>query len=217
MNFLARVADNFELREERWREPNVGKYEGPWQMLRGIRDIDPSWVPPKTHATDSMQGFEPTWWAPVQLAWDNQLPDREWIRASNDLPAVEPLLAVTNPDDHSHWLTLESAYYWDNSEGDADDDLRHSKRVTQYFLKSYIVTEADASELCAWLEAQWIARKSVSLPESHPTYRIFFGEFFWSPAFLYHNVPYFNRNGWVGGIAGDAIPKSVLLTTDQYA
>jgi hypothetical protein len=215
--FLARVSDNFELREERWGEPKVGKYEGPWQMLRGVRDIDPSWVLPRTHATESLHGFEPTWWAPAQLAWDNRLTDREWIQDSKDLPGIESFLTVTNPHDHSRWLTLESVYYWENVAGDANDSLRFPKRIIQYFLKSYIVKHMEIDELCASLKTQWRAGTGVSMPESQPTYRVFFGEFFWAPTFLYHNVPYFHRGGWVGGNADDMIFKPILLTTDQYA
>ena len=77
-----------------------------------LRDIDPSWVLPKTKQTSSWSGFEPTWWAPAQVQWDPLLSDREWIRNSADLPAVEPLIAVIDPHDSSHWLTLKGSYRW---------------------------------------------------------------------------------------------------------
>ena len=67
--FLARVADNFEFRGEDWYKPKVEKYDGPWQGM-SLRDIDPSWVLPKTKQTSSWDGFEPTWWAPAQVQWD---------------------------------------------------------------------------------------------------------------------------------------------------
>jgi hypothetical protein len=214
--FLARVADNFGFREDPWREPRKGKYEGPWQGLRGIRDIDPSWVLPKTRQTNFLHSFEPTWWASATMKWATGLTDKEWIRDRNNLPAVEPLIAVVNPNDHSHWLTLESFYYWEYSDGPAYDEFRFPKRNIQYFLKSYIVKQADADELYTWLNTQWRAGERSSLPDSHPTYRVFFGEFFWAPAFLYHNVPYDHHDGWIGGNADDAIPKPILLTSDQY-
>jgi hypothetical protein len=215
--FLARVSDNFELREDPWREPKEERYEGPWQSLRGIRDIDPSVVLPKTQAIDGWHGFEPTWWAPARIEWDNGSPDKEWIRDARDLPAVESLIAVNDSHDHSHWLTLESSYCWENPEDSAAADSEYPKRSIRYFLQSYIMKQADADELYEWMKTQWRALKGFSLPDSHPTYRVFFGEFFWAPAFLYHNVPYNHHDGWIGGKAEDSIPKPILLTTDQYA
>jgi hypothetical protein len=215
--FLARVSDNFELREDPWREPKEERYEGPWQSLRGIRDIDPSVVLPKTQAIDGWHGFEPTWWAPARIEWDNGSPDKEWIRDARDLPAVESLIAVNDSYDHSHWLTLESSYCWENPEDSAAADSEYPKRSIRYFLQSYIMKQADADELYEWMKTQWRALKGFSLPDSHPTYRVFFGEFFWAPAFLYHNVPYYHHDGWIGGEAEDSIPKPILLTTDQYA
>jgi hypothetical protein len=53
------------------------------------------------------------------------------------------------------------------------------------------------------------------MPESHELYRIFLGEFFWSPAFIYHNTPYFTHEGWTRG-SEKMLPQKVLVSTDQY-
>lgn len=53
------------------------------------------------------------------------------------------------------------------------------------------------------------------MPESHGLYRVFYGEFFWAPAFEYHNVPYYHHDGWTRG-RENIIPKEVLVSTDQY-
>jgi hypothetical protein len=130
---------------------------------------------------------------------------------------VEALIAVSDLHDHSHWLTLESSYCWENPENSAAADSEYPKRSIRYFLQSYIMKQADADELYEWMKTQWRAMKGFSLPDSHPTYRVFLGEFFWAPSFLYHNVPYYHHDGWVGGKAEDRIPKPILLTTDQHA
>jgi hypothetical protein len=214
--FLARVADNFEFRGEDWYKPKVDKYDGPWQGM-SLRDIDPSWVLPKTKQTSSWDGFQQTWWAPAQVQWDPLLTDTEWIRNSADLPAVEPLIAVIDPRDNSHWLTLKGSYRWEHvNDGDNSDSL-YPKRTLQYSSQSYIVKQADAVELFEWMKTQWRDTRGFSLRDSNPVDRVFFGEFCWAPAFLYQAVPYYSCDGWVGGKAQDTIPKPILLATDQYA
>jgi hypothetical protein len=207
--FLARVADNFEFRGDRWREPQEGKYDGPWQGLY-IRDIDPSWVLPKTQQTDSWHGFEPTWWAPAQMEWDSDVTDKDWIRDRSGFPGVEPLIEVVNSHDNSHWLTLESSYCWENLERDATDDAQYPGRSIRYFLQSYIVKQSDADELYEWMKTQWQATEGFSLPDSYPLHCVFFGEYFWAPAFSYHNVPHYH-DGWVGGKPGGLSPKPILV------
>lgn len=66
------------------------------------------------------------------------------------------------------------------------------------------------------MKTQWRV-SGFDLPEPYPLHRVFFGEYFWAPAFLYHDVPYYHHGGWVGGKDGDKIPKPILLTTDQYS
>ena len=213
--FLARVADNFEFRGDYWREPREEKYDGPWHDL-DIRDIDPSWVLPKTRQIDDWDGFEPTWWAPARMEWGNSVTDKDWIRDCRDLPGVEPLIAVINPNNNSPWLTLESSYCWEAPGGDTAEDTQYPQRSIRYFLQSYIVKQSDADDLYEWMKTQWRATEGFSLPDSSPLRGVFFGEYFWAPAFLYHDVPHYH-DGWVGGQAGDIIPKPILVTTTQYA
>ena len=214
--FLARVADNFEFRGEDWYKPKVDKYDGPWQGM-SLRDIDPSWVLPKTKQASSLDGFEPTWWAPAQVQWDPLLTDSEWIRNCADLPAVEPLIAVIDPRDNSHWLTLKGSYRWEHVNDGDNSDSPYPKRTLQYSIQSYIVSQLDAAELFEWMQTQWRDTRGFSLSDSSPTDRVFFGEFCWAPAFLYQAVPYYNRDGWIGGKAQDTIPKPILMAIDQYA
>jgi hypothetical protein len=150
------------------------------------------------------------------MTWDSHLSDKEWIQDSSDLTTVEPLIAVINPQNHSHWLTLEGSYRWENVCGTTADDSQYPRRKVDYFLQSYIVKQSDADELYEWMQTQWRATKGFSLPDSHELSRVFLGEYFWAPAFLYQNVPYYGQDGWVGGKAEDTIPKPILVTTDQY-
>jgi hypothetical protein len=114
-------------------------------------------------------------------------------------------------------LTLESSYCWEAPGGDTAEDTQYPKRSIRYFLQSYIVKQSDVDDLYEWMKTQWRATEGFSLPDSYPLHRVFLGECFWAPAFLYHNVPYYHHDGWVGGKAGDTIPKPILVATDQYA
>jgi hypothetical protein len=42
------------------------------------------------------------------------------------------------------------------------------------------------------------------------------GEFFWSPAYISHNTPYHNHNGWTKGDRGQRLIKRVCVTTEGY-
>lgn len=58
--FLARISDNFEFREDPWSD-RPDKYEGAWQMY--LRDIDPSFLLRKT-GREAWQPHTNTWWFP---------------------------------------------------------------------------------------------------------------------------------------------------------
>jgi hypothetical protein len=67
------------------------------------------------------------------------------------------------------------------------------------------------------MKTQWRDTRGFSFRDYNPVDRVFFGEFCWAPAFLYQAVPYYHRDGWIGGKAQDTIPKPILMATDQYA
>lgn len=214
--FLARVADNFFLRRDEWSEEQREEhYEGPWQDT-SLRDIDPSWVLPRTQLTDTLGGFAPTWWAPGGMEENYRVTDREWVRDPNDLPAVEPLIAVTNPLDHSQWWNLDGAYSWETVPGMADDEARYPRRSLHYYLRSYVVKQSDADELYEWMKTQWRPSTHYVLPDSPSLYDVFFGEYFWAPAYLLQ-VSSYHRDRWAGDEEETGIPKPLYISTDYYS
>jgi hypothetical protein len=214
--FLALVADNFVFRGERYSEPKEEAFQGPWQDMY-IRDIDPSWVLPKTQMTSGWHGFSPTWWAPIRKEWNDGLTDREWVRSTVDLPAIEQLICVTNPVNASQWLTLEGSYRWEHPDATQDEDSSYPRRTISCYPQSYIVKTTDVNEVCEWIKTEWRASENFHLPDSNALYRVFFGEYFWAPPYLYHDVPYHGHEGWAGGGTEDHIPRPILVTTDQYS
>ncbi len=54
-----------------------------------------------------------------------------------------------------------------------------------------------------------------NIPENiHGLYNVFLGEYFWAPAFQYHNIPYYNHPGWEEFTSES--PYQVLITSDPY-
>jgi len=209
--FLARVSDNFEFKSDSWAN-RVERYEGPWQ-IDYVRDIDPSCLLKKTER-QKWQPHTNTWWFPsLYNAWDSEPDDVKWLRSSEDLPAIEPLIEVTNPDDGSRWLVLEAFYRWEQPTPSGEEPFGIPRRNIWYMLKSYIVKKSDMDELFDWAKKQNFMGRWM--PESHEITRVFLGEFFWAPAFECHNIPYYHHDGWTRGY-NNRIPKELLVTTDQY-
>ena len=209
--FLAHVSDNFEYRGDSWSgQPE--KYEGPWQITY-VRDIDPSYVLPRTER-ERWQFRTAPWWFPASYNhWDAEPDNATWLRSAMDLPAVEPLLEVVDPADGSKWFVMETFYQWEQPTPLGEERWKTPRRQLWYMVKSYIVKKSDIALLFAWAKQQHFMGRWM--PESHEVYRLFLGEFFWSPAFAYHNVPYYSHGGWTQG-SGKTIPRELLVSTDQY-
>jgi hypothetical protein len=213
--FLARVADNFEYKEDEWFGGRK-TYEGPWQTSK--RDIDPSSLL-KATGREVWQHRTNTWSFPVAYKdwgseWSGGEPDEAWLKSSDDVPRVESLIETINPADGSRWLTLEGFYMWEQPLPVGENQSGNRRKEFWYILHGYIVKSADIEELFEWAKVQdffgnW-------LPDSHALHEVFLGEFYWSPAYEYHNVPYFHRGGWTRG-HHEIIPREVLVSTEEYS
>lgn len=209
--FLAMVSDNFEFLSDKWNK-QIEKYDGSWQLsYRNIRDIDPSCIIKKIkdNSTDN-NIFE------VQYEyrnWNLEIEESEWLKDSLDLPEIEQFINISNTEDGSKWLTLEGFYKWMEDIPYEEDVYEKPRRELWYMIKSYIVRKEDVNEVYNWAIEQNFAGRWM--PESHDQIDIFLGEFFWSPAFKHHNVPYYMHEGWTRG-RDNIIPKEILVTTDKY-
>lgn len=207
---LARVSDNFVFLGDGYAKQDQ-QYEGAWQLA--VRDIDPSVVIARTNRED-WHAHTNTWWFPARYdAWDTEADDVKWLQSTTDMPMIEQLIEVTSPADGSRWLNLESSYRWEQPMPPGEDRFEVQRRSIWYMLRSYIVKKEDLDELFAWVAQQDF--RGRWMPESHPTHNIFLGEFFWSPAFAYHDSPSFHHEGWTRG-RNERVPKEILVATDQY-
>lgn len=208
--FLARISDNFEYRENRWSD-RPGKYEGPWQLF--VRDIDPSFLLRETKQ-EAWQPSTNTWWFPASYeAWASEPDDLAWLKNSEDIPKVRPLIEVTNPNDDSKWLALEALYRWEQPTLPDEERFEIPRREIWYMLKSYIVRKPETDQLYKWAKKQSL--KTRRMPESLTFHGIFLGEFFRSPAYEYQCTPYYGYEGWTRG-EDSLIPKEVLVSSEHY-
>jgi len=82
-------------------------------------------------------------------------------------------------------------------------------------LNSYVVRQDDTESFFNWAKNRNFTGRRM--PESHPFYNIFMGEFPWAPAFEFHNIPSNDDEGWIQGGEKETIPSPVLVTCDNYA
>lgn len=203
--FLARVSDNFEFRGSRWSD-RPEEYEGPWQ-IGPVRDIDPSCLLRRTER-ETWGPYTKSWWFPSSYnAWDSERDNAAWLRKSEDLPAIEPLIEVRNPEDNSIWFAMEAFYRWEEPTPPEEERFKIPRREIWYMLKSYIVKKSEMEALFDWAKKQNFMGRWM--PESHAVTGVFLGEFFWAPAVEC------DHQGWTRG-CDNRIPQEVLVATDQY-
>ncbi len=204
--FLARVSDNFQFKEERWSSEASGEYEGPWQFYR--RDIDPSMVLRSTAESRS-----DAWWVSRCDDWQPELRSAEWLQNQADLPDLRQLIAVTNPRDGSRWLSLGGFYEWEEPTPADEEKYEVERRQLWYMLKCYVVRRDELDSLFEWGKKQnfW----GRWMPESKELIDVFLGEYFWAPAFKTQNIPYHGHPGWTKGW-DKKLPAPVHDASDIY-
>lgn len=207
---LARLADNFVFKGDTW-SGHPEKYEGPWQVFN--RDIDPSCLLKKT-AHGNWDDDQYSWWFTTAFDnWGEDVTAEDWVKRTDNLPGGDKLIGVSNPKDGSEWLTLDAYYSWKPPVLPGEERVGETQRTLWYFLKAYLVKESDLEHVFEWAKTQKFT--AHVMPEARDLYEVFLGEFYWAPAYQYHNVPYFNHPGWDRG-HNDQVPKEVLVLAEGY-
>lgn len=208
--FLAHMADNLEFRGNTWSD-KAGVYVGPWQLA--LRDVDPSCLLKSTQRSRWTPNVT-AWWAATSFnAWAEELDEIKWRKGIDLLPPISSLPIVNDPKGGRDWFVLECFYDWEEPTPPEKDRFDLRRRYIWYMLKSYLVKSDDEQRFCEWAKNQHFMGRWM--PESHELTRVYLGEFFWAPAFAYHDDPYYSRYGWTRGHRQD-LPCEVLVTTDAY-
>ena len=208
---LAHIADNYQYRERFREDEDALIYEGPWDSF--LRDIDPSCTLSSTSGGTSCAGHDPPWWAPFRYDnWSDSASHQEWIERKSDIPGMENFLKVTEPDDESYWINIDSSLHWQQTPPADVEPHDVDRRNLWMACADYFLRAEDSAAFVKWAKAvdfwgRW-------MPESATLHEMYLGEYMWSPVFRHFNRPYYGIEGWTQ--PGKDCPVSVRAATCSY-
>lgn len=208
---LARLADNFEFKEDSYSD-RIMVYDGPWQL--NLRDIDPSCTLTDTiearQRIPSFNKYQST--KNKYNAWNKKKSTTYWLKTRKDLP--NPIAFIEIKDDKNNvWLVLEGSIEWQEKIPPEQDKYALQRRTLWYQIKSCLVKEKDYQKVF-----NWTRNKNKRLPQLHAFSDVFLREFPWAPAFMHRYTPFYGREDWTkDGHREDAFPAKILLTYDEYS
>jgi hypothetical protein len=211
VNRLARLADNFYLRVDRYEDKGLREYSGPWSIQdRSVRDLDPSITIRRTSRDDEVAGR--AWWSPVAYsAWQGHLSTAEWLRTAADLPSIEHCFSAQSPDG-CKWFVLDTHLTWDQPAKPGRGKYDLPQRHLWYIIRSYLVRRADATKFFRWAKKQDFMGRWM--PEPGDVYHVYHGEFYWAPAYR-ETISDYQSPDWIRG-RSDRLPTDAMLTTMNY-
>ena len=190
--FLAYIADHYQYYEWLLHDKGDKFYDGAWQ--ESLRDIDPSCTLKSIPGGLSWDHNRPTWWNPFPCNnWNEQINHQDWIACKDDIPNVEGLLNIINPENGSCWFNLNGHFRWLQPH---PADVESYEAVQRYFWLScsaYIIDAKKNDDFMDW--AKDLSFWGLWMPDSPDNNRMFLGEYRWSPAFQYFDQPYY-CSGW---------------------
>ena len=138
---LAHISDNFQYRGTYFDDER--EYKGPWQL--DIRDIDPSCTLGSTPGGTSWGSHEPAWWGKERYqAWREDSSHHEWLAETKDIPDIEQLLEVINPDDGTRWLNVDGSFVWQQPHPADQDPHEHPRRQLWIGITGYFVPKEES-------------------------------------------------------------------------
>lgn len=191
---MALVSDHFQYRDPYSERNQV--YEGPWQDH--LRDIDPSCTLQSARGGTSWDGHAIAWWGPTLYeSWGSSPDPREWVLNCGDLPNVEDLLVVTDPNsaDSARWVNGYGYFNW-NQQAPADwEPTDVERRQLSYSCTGFLVRHDDVRHFIEW--ARLVDFWDRMLPEPPTIYGMFLGEHGWALAARFFQQPGYGDDGWI--------------------
>ncbi|MCX6644996.1 MAG: hypothetical protein NTY09_01350 [bacterium] len=207
--FLARIADNFVMRDERLSE-KPGTYQGAWQV-RFRRDIDPSCVIRKKIGGNYLDQSEVRW-LPYNHEFQMKcMTHEEWLKSTEGMPDFKAIIDYSLKT--RRWLCLNTYSDYMQPIPVEEEKYKIERRQLVFWINSYLVKKEDKETLIKWLKEQ--DRQHGRMPGSPDDYGIFLGEYFWSPCYRHLEDPYYGDDGWSRG-QSDEIPVPIMATHRNY-
>lgn len=144
---LSKISDNFEFNAI-LNNSKFAKYYGIRQLLNK-RDIDPSLLLSETFDNDELTG-ESSWWFSFKPIWCPDSGNIDWMKDSSGLSLLKSTIKVTNKNDGTEWLVLNSFFNMKYFPSKIADSYRGMFFITT----SYICKKSDAKKLYNWGKKQ---------------------------------------------------------------
>jgi len=185
---LARVADHTLMKDESRRE-KTALYQGAWQP--NLRDIDPSMIIPKTGSqNDWEKGLQAWWVADNQLRFD--LNNTEWMNLQEDMPDDKTQIIVKD-DRGVEWVCLNIRISQSEETDITRTEYNHPQKNFYNQINAFLATPDQFEAIKKWIPKR--DRYNDDIPESPYQTQIFSREYYWSPAYAFHQDYYYGGNG----------------------
>ncbi len=211
---LARVADNHQKIDEstNWSEhKDYVWYQGPWEGF--IRNIDPTLV--QRENVSILTTRNELWLNEMEYSdWHDS--HENWLVSSNNLPDPKEIITLKDAQGNE-WIDLEKYISWHEPVPIGYDNYEYPHKNLWYEIKSYFVHKTEADDLIAWAEQQNFM--GCRLPENRGQSRIFYREYYWSPAYIYFDNPYYGRSLWedISDYIDDKrVIGKIMVTTESH-
>lgn len=188
---IARIADNHQMVDEstRWgKKKEYFWFQGPWEPF--VRNIDPTSIRPLSDRAP--HSGQEAWWNKVDYRdWESD--NDNWIVSKENLPDSKAIIGIADTKNEK-WLTLERILDWDEPVPIGYDAYEFLHKHLWYQISSYFVRKEHADRLISWAKKQHFV--GGWLPERNDEYQVFTREYYWSPAYLFFENPYYGRSNW---------------------
>ena len=178
---LAYLADHYQYRPLFEVDEKHRRYLGPWQEY--IRDNDPSWLP--SSVVGGRKDLDQAWCRGLEYAaWSNDLSHEDWFASTEDLPQMEGLLKMSDPDTDVHWLVVDGNFSWEQPHPADVDRFDSERRRLGISVTGYFIPAENGDRFAEWIGSVEDRRRGTQ--SQRLTGNVFFGEYGWAPAFEYH-------------------------------
>ena len=185
---LALIADHFQYREFPAGVERCHRYQGPWQNW--LRDIDPTCTAtlPRGRRWSYRQGNPGVWWtAGGYDNWEDSDRIGDWVQRQIDLPRIEDLLMVRNPEEGTRWLNGNSYFTWKQEPPVGRELFEVERGEVAWGITAYLTREEDAQAFVEWADARPFVDAGIG--DVAEVYDVFVGEHGWAPAAGYRQIP----------------------------
>lgn len=207
---LAYIADRYQYISD---SPEGRGYEGPWQEM--LRDIDPSSILKSTPGGTSWGPHNRSWWGNERYdAWDEGISHQDWLGNNENLPNIERLLEVVNPTYGTRWFNVNGNFLWRQPHPADEEPYDRNRRELWIGVTGYFVRAEDVAAFMSWSETvdfwgRW-------MPEPPEEFRLFLGEYGWSPAFRNLHPDCLEDGDWVKPQPRDGEECPVLIRPASF-